>query len=415
MSKLYWIGPRESDIRHTGEIFAGSITLYGSGSSGNRDFCSYVGRRINHNIVTEEQIQFVYDEQIKIMEDPDSRFMSYNPILCYESPDVRVIKERTDCLNSKELLQELENKRKFRELAGQTVKVLQSRVLKGKECDFKKLAGIYNFKADSLGIIQKIEGATGGHGTYLLSRGGAEAAESILPEEDYLVSEYLTPNVPINLHVLIYEKDIVILPPSIQLIHQRHGRMLYFGGDYIAYSKIDAAIDRKFKEGARELCSVLKDRGYRGILGLDAIIYNGDVLFLEINPRFQGSSPDLNRALWERGCPSLQELNLQAFDSDSPRPGRAELESLSVYYGSFYFGGTHKEHLDFVYRNSIGEPTVTEFLGDGCDAVVKLRRKMRISSSFNLRKAYPAPTMETCVYTRICLSQRRNGRPPLPN
>ena len=120
------------------------------------------GRRINHNIVTEEQIQFVYDEQIKIMEDPDARFMSYNPILCYESPDVGAIKERTDCLNSKELLQELENKRKFRELAGQTVKVLQSRVLKGKECDFEKLAGIYNFKADSLGIIQKIEGATGG-------------------------------------------------------------------------------------------------------------------------------------------------------------------------------------------------------------------------------------------------------------
>ena len=126
--------------------------------------------------------------------------------------------------------------------------------------------------------------------------------------------------------------------------------MLYFGGDYIAYSKIDAEIDRKFKEGARKLCSVLKDKGYRGILGLDAINYNGDVLFLEINPRFQGSSPDLNRALWERGCPSLQELNLQAFESDSPRQGRAELESLSVCYGSFYFGGTHKEHLDFVYK-----------------------------------------------------------------
>ncbi len=115
------------------------------------------------------------------------------------------------------------------------------------------------------------------------------------------------------------------------------------------------------------MCSVLQAEGYRGILGLDALITGRDILFLEINPRFQGSSLDLNRALWERGFPSLQELNEQAFSSDLPSRGRDELEALLVGYSSFSFSGIHRAHLDSIYRHSFEEPRVEDCLGDGFD------------------------------------------------
>ncbi len=138
--RLFWIGPRESDIRHTGELFSGSITLYGSGSGENRNFCSFVGRRINHNLVTDEQTEFIFNEQVRVLDkDPKTRFMSYNPMLVYASPDVSRIAEATKCLNG---------------------------------------------------------------------------------------------------------KDIVILPPSMQMIHRHGGRLLYYGADYIAYREIDGNTDR---------------------------------------------------------------------------------------------------------------------------------------------------------------------------
>ncbi len=364
---LYWVGPRESDIRHTGELFSGSITLYGSGSGRNRDFCSFAEKRINHNIITEEQLNFVYNEQIETLkQDPEARFISYHPMLVYAIPAFKKIIDYTECLNGEQLLNKLDNKKEFKDMASQTVEVLQSRILKGEQCNYESLSRMSSSPKKAF-IVQAIVGASGGWDTYFLDSQNGDDIKDIDDRSEYLVSEYIESNVPVNVHVLIFDKEVVVLPPSIQLIHQHNGRLLYFGADYIAYREIDREIHWRFREESRKLCYVLQAEGYRGVLGLDAIIVGNSILFLEINPRFQGSSADLNSALWECGYPSIQELNLQAFSSDFPTPGKDKLENLLVNFSSFAHAGTHKAHIENLYRQSINESTAADFIGDGYD------------------------------------------------
>lgn len=71
------------------------------------------------------------------------------------------------------------------------------------------------------------------------------------------------------------------------------------------------------------------------ICGLDFIIQGNEVYFIEINPRFQGSSFLINRALSEKSLPSLYILNKRAFCNESFYPQKHELENLNVNY-SYY-------------------------------------------------------------------------------
>ena len=77
------------------------------------------------------------------------------------------------------------------------------------------------------------------------------------------------------------------------------------------YEKI---IDNSNKIGTR-----LRELGYRGVCGIDYLVYKNDVLFLEVNPRFQASTFLLNELLQKENYPSIQELNILAF-SGSKKP-----------------------------------------------------------------------------------------------
>ena len=49
MNKIYWVGPRESDIAGIESLFSGSITIYGSNAGNNISYCKTNIDRINHN------------------------------------------------------------------------------------------------------------------------------------------------------------------------------------------------------------------------------------------------------------------------------------------------------------------------------------------------------------------------------
>ena len=48
MSNIYWVGVRQSDIEDTGDLFKGSITIFGDNLNGNIAYCDK-NKRINHN------------------------------------------------------------------------------------------------------------------------------------------------------------------------------------------------------------------------------------------------------------------------------------------------------------------------------------------------------------------------------
>ena len=74
----------------------------------------------------------------------------------------------------------------------------------------------------------------------------------------------------------------------------------------------------------------MQKKGYRGVLGIDSIIYDDEVYFMEINPRFQNSSTILNKGLQENNLPSLQELHYNCFNDKN-----IQLKSFDVNYSSY--------------------------------------------------------------------------------
>ena len=66
-------------------------------------------------------------------------------------------------------------------------------------------------------------------------------------------------------------------------------------------------------ESCSKICEKLKELGYLGVLGIDFICFDNELYFIEINPRFQGSTRQLDAMLKESGLPSIFEYNYTAF------------------------------------------------------------------------------------------------------
>lgn len=366
MSLLFWSGPRESDIFYTGDMFAESVTFYGSNENGNCSFCAQNEIRINHNAYNEEASNFILEWQMKkIKEYPDCKFMSYNPNCIIGAPDEIV--KHTICLNDAELMTQLNNKLEFREISKGIIPLLHVKTLYGKECKYAHLSKLKCFSNCNSFVIQELT-ASGGHGTfYLTAINEQDISKFIVEDSKYIVSGYIQNNIPINIHAVIYNQDIVLLPGSIQIIQMSDNRLLYRGADFITYRDIPKESIIKFKSLTLEFCKKIQKLGYRGVIGIDAMLVGNDIYFLEANNRFQGSSSVLNKALSEAGLPSLQRMNYDAFLSNGENiPQKNLIENLEVSYSSYTLinemSGVHARHMYFAVQK---ENTVSEIIPEG--------------------------------------------------
>lgn len=334
--KLFWIGPRESDIQGLESIFSGSITLYGSGKGDNISYCSCHDIRINHNIDHPDSSAFILEQQLScIRQDPDCRFMSYNPNYTYGAPEEVV--SRTICLNPASLLELLNNKQTFRDFVSCNIPelpMLDVQVRSGKDCKYSALQAAGLWTDAGTYIIQETI-SSGGQGTFYLSRDNENAVLPLLDlEQDYLVSGYIASNIPLNLHAVLYDDSIVFFPGSVQIIVRSGQRLLYRGADFSTFRALPDHIKNQFLTTAQPLCGAIQRLGYRGVLGVDGIWTERGIFILEVNNRFQGSTHLLNRALADDGLPSVQACTIDAFRHASPNC-KSRLESVYVPYSSF--------------------------------------------------------------------------------
>lgn len=308
--ELFWTGARSSDIKHTGNLFKGSITIYGNNSDGNMSFCSSSTRRINHNIDSPEASRFILDRQLELIEkNSNAKFMAYNPNYVYGSPNI--ILERSVCLNDEILMKQVDNKILFRETASSVVPMLGCEILTGEQL---KNGGLLFERIKKNVVVVQSPIATGGEGTLLVN---SENLDLILPmlqnDSLYIVTDYLENNIPVNAHCIIYDDSVLILPQSVQMIVNRNNRLLYQGADYISYQSVSEFAKKKFLKQLEQISEKLRLLGYRGVVGFDAVISKEEVFIVEANNRFQGSTCALNYALLNKGLPSVQQLNLEAF------------------------------------------------------------------------------------------------------
>lgn len=329
MDELYWIGPRQSDIDYTNHLFEGSVTIFGDGKNGNIAF-SQQYNRINHNIANELCDDFIKNQLVNLIKkNPDIKFLFYNPEQAFRYGEV--VEAHSIGNNEMWLLESLSNKAKCRFILSDIVNVIPYVTLKGADCNYHNLCNY--FTGDEF-VIQKIF-SSGGNSTYHITPNNKQTLKEILANknENYMLSPFLSNSVSINIHAIIAESKIQLFPASIQIICNREDKFLYSGADYICFRRLSEQVKQNVNEDTLKIASLLQKRGYRGVVGLDFLLHEHKLYFVEINPRFQASSDLINRSLSQKYKTSLQKLHLMAFEDTLSE----EDFLLSVDYSNFVY------------------------------------------------------------------------------
>lgn len=108
----------------------------------------------------------------------------------------------------------------------------------------------------------------------------------------------------------------------------------YWSSDTCKINNNELAIQVKNK--AINVGKRLMEINYRGICGLDFIFTQNNILLIEINPRYQGSSYLLNAVLNIYNLPSLFELNSICFSANYINNDiTSQIDKMSVSFESY--------------------------------------------------------------------------------
>lgn len=326
MEKLYWVGPRESDIEGLDNIFAGSITIYGSNKGNNKCFCRSNADRINHNEYNTDCDAFIQAELKKLIRTDESvKFLFYNASLVYDYDSE--IASHSVCVNGQELLLQLNDKARCRIFLQQIIQPTPFVTLSGKECTYHNIRRY--FEAEEF-IVQDAF-SSGGEGTFHIKE--SSPLDFVKLHKRYLVSPYIKNGMSVNAHIVISANNILFFPPSVQIIKEIEGKLLYLGADYICYKSVNSKMQDEVKYTSILIAKKLQVEGYRGVLGIDFLLKDDMLYFMEINPRFQASSHLLSKALKFMNQTSLQKLHILSFIE----PYLNDIPDFSVPYSSYTY------------------------------------------------------------------------------
>jgi hypothetical protein len=140
-------------------------------------------------------------------------------------------------------------------------------------------------------LVLQTRHGSGGTGTWTYDAGAPNGVLGGPGGEPLLVSEWLDGPV-VNVHLLVEETRCVISAPSVQLLGWlglAGNPAAYCGADFAAAAALPPAQLDPFLDGAHAVAEHVWSLGFRGLLGLDAILA-ARPMFLELNPRYQAST-----------------------------------------------------------------------------------------------------------------------------
>lgn len=324
--RIIWVGNRESEILYS-RLFYKSITRYGSNINNN----------ISHNNSSEKTILDFFVESInKELEKSKAKLFFYsNKIAERVITKAPYLKEYVINKYNPDFLNLLENKTYSHLWASNIMPVINFTEMFGKECNYKNIS--LKFRGKDKYIIQE-NYSSGGMGTFVLTK---ENEKDVIKNLDdykcYMISPYYEDSYSVNVHIIITNNYVSILPASIQIIENVDNRLLYKGADFITYRKISASVQQKVSQYAKSIGMSLSNMGYVGICGLDLLIHNQDIYFMEINPRFQASSILINRALKDLCLPDLQTIVYNVFNNKCEKELLKKLETVKINYSTLSF------------------------------------------------------------------------------
>lgn len=380
----YWIGKYESDVNKY--FFYGSITYYGTNKKNNISYCPQ-NIRIDSKW-NNEFIRFIANEINNIISiNNKSFFMFYNPNWAYEVINISPLLEKyIVCLNDKTIVSLLNNKVQTKIWMSNFCDIPPFKLATKLECRYSKLVSL--FKNTNEFIIQE-NISSGGKGTFILNKHNEAFIQSQLNNSLYLVSPRIKNSYPVNIHISISKKEIIIFPPSLQIIQEKGNKLLYVGADFVQAKSIPLEIVESIKKIANKIGKQIQSIGYRGFLGIDFIVDNkSKILFVEVNPRFQGSSILLNRACINNNLKSIYELNKIMFNDSIKKIDKDKYEKLNVNESlMLYKKAENNNNYNYLYSRFLNSYQY-EVLSDGY--------KHNIHSNFN------AYLFRTIIKRNIC-------------
>lgn len=393
---LYWLGIRESEIQDVKELFKGSITIFGSGCNGNIAYDKEKNLRYNYNEENDDWNQFLKCKIIEIIHQDDAcRFMAYDN-LDFLSFDLK-IQERLICCNDSLLVKLLNQKFLAREYVGDCANLLPYAIFSGRLIERKDLMGLF---PDYEEFVVQSSFSCGGSGTWLYSN------LDDFSEKRYAVSPYLRNSVSLNIHLIIYPKEVICFPPSVQLISTDDGTFSYQGADFVMYQHLPEQIKEKLVFQAKAVGNMLRNIGYRGVCGIDFLATLDCVYFMEINPRFQSSTFLLNRELSRHpGNISLQLLHIDAFKNDA---SSFKLPEITVNESFFHYSFSNESisHLKMLYEFAAKCPEIAGCIDDGLDWEMDLKKHTYLYKLiFNTNIAALSPQFTTILHPNVTIGQ----------
>ena len=342
---IYWIGCRESEIDDCDHLFAGSITIFGSGKENNKAFDQENHWRYDYNQDNAQWNSFVAEKVSEICAlYPDARFMLYDSdeIFAYGNE----LPNRLICQNDQILLDVLNNKHRTRNWLSECVPVLPYLVRKGADLKYEDLC--QSFPEFTEFVSQEVY-SCGGSGTHFISS-AQEFEKYIVDEKTYSVSPYLKNSFSPNIHMIIYDNEVLLLPPSVQLFSSGTNKFHYQGADFVLGQRMPKDIFKRIIEAAQCIGDRLRFAGYRGICGVDFLVCDKKLYFMEINSRFQSSTFLINKALKDAdmNC-SMQALHLDAFIHSTCS---FDIRNLSVPYSfwGYSYDVNLRNNLQYIYE-----------------------------------------------------------------
>jgi len=169
-------------------------------------------------------------------------------------------------------------------------------------------------------VVQPPVGSSG-ENTYIVSSEADfdKAKEALGPGQRVKISKYMpVPSLNGNCVVLRTREGLRALAvcPSVQIVGA-HGCTnrpeVYCGNDFAAAGKVHEAVREETCTIMEKIGLYMGSKGFLGVFGMDFLFDGDEVLALEINPRFQGSTTLLSMLQVDRGEVSLAALHVMQF------------------------------------------------------------------------------------------------------
>ena len=311
-SNYHYVGIRSSDRMYDHSYFQSDITIF-SEAADTRVFPIRPNQnKSNKNVFP----YFIERINTLIKKNSSCRFMFYNGTMAYGLP--QELQKYFICLNPRELLNYFNDKPEVKRwFSSHKLPILPYETFCGQEIKWETLQ--QHFPNTDRYVIQSSSGG-GGIGTFMVSESNFEAVRSILqPFRQYVVSAYIEHSISVNTHIFLSDKQTILSPGSVQIVEYEENQLCYRGADFIAFRTLPVSCREQVRELSLRIANRLREYGYRGIAGIDFLISKDQAVYcMEVNPRFQASTPLIDLFLQEQPSSrnmahSVYELNEQAF------------------------------------------------------------------------------------------------------